>query len=250
MKVHYLQHVAFEGIAAIGDWADARGHAVSGTELFRYTPGDEAASDFAQTLGFPSLDDIGLLVVMGGPMNVHDTEKYPWLEIEKAFIQAAIAGDKAVLGICLGAQLVADVMGGPVTKNLYAEVGWYPVGLTGVGREDPLFAGFPDAFTALHWHGDTFAIPQGATHAASSLACTNQAFTAMDGRVVGLQFHLEETPESLGALVEYAAGELEAKKGETWVATAEDLLSPSAPYEACRGLLFTLLDRMAAKAGA
>ncbi len=154
---------------------------------------------------------------------------------------------KAVLGICLGAQLIADVLGGPVTKNGQHEIGWYPVDLTEAGRAEPLFAGFPARFTALHWHGDTFAIPPGATHVAGSAACANQAFSLDGGRVAGLQFHLEETPVSLEVLVEHAAAELEAADTEPWVASKEELLAADAPYEQCRALLFKLLDRMAAR---
>ncbi len=133
-------------------------------------------------------------------MNVYEEAEYPWLAAEKAFIAAAIGAGKPVLGICLGAQLIAAVLGGTVSKGPQPEIGWYPVELTPAGRELPLFAGFPDRFTALHWHGDTFSIPPGATHVASSAACANQAFAYDGGRVVGLQFHLEETRESLAQL--------------------------------------------------
>ena len=107
-----------------------------------------------------------------------------------------------MLGVCLGAQLVADVLGGQVSRGEHPEIGWYTVELTETGRAIPVFAGFPERFTALHWHGDTFAIPPGAVHVASSEACANQAFTHDGGRVVGLQFHLEETRESLALLRE------------------------------------------------
>jgi GMP synthase (glutamine-hydrolysing) len=236
MRVHYLQHVPFEGIGAIEDWVWARGHVLSCTELFRAP-------------SFPALDDLDLLVVMGGPMNVYDNAKYPWLEAEKAFIKEAIGSGKAVLGICLGAQLLADVLGAPVAQGTYREIGWYPVELTEAGRAHPVFADFPDKFTALHWHGDTFAIPPGATHIASSAACPNQAFASADGRVVGLQFHLEGTWCSVETLVENSGRDLVADKAEPWVASAHGLLAGNVPYDECRGLLFALLHRMAATVG-
>ena len=250
MRVHYLQHVAFEDLAAIKDWVRLRGHTLTGTELFLEPSAAAAPSGPEHPDAFPALDEIDLLVVMGGPMGVYDYASHPWLQTEKAFIQAAIGVEKAVLGICLGAQLMADVLGGPVTKNGSPEIGWYPVELTEAGRADPSFADFPDSFTALHWHGDTFAIPPGATYAASSAACADQAFSLDDGRAVGLQFHLEETPASLATLVEHAAAELDAAATEPWVASKEDLLAADAPYEPCRELLFKLLDRMAARADA
>ena len=231
MRVHYLQHVPFEGIGAIGEWAHARGHALSGTQVFRE--------------GVPrpnEVDGLDLLVVLGGPMNIYQEAEYPWLAAEKAFIATAIDTDTSVLGLCLGAQLLADVLGGTVSKGPQPEIGWYPVELTPAGRELPLFVDFPNRFTALHWHGDIFSIPPGATHVASSAACANQAFAYSGGRVVGLQFHLEETYESLAQLIENARGEL--MEGE-WIATPEELLAPQAPFAPCRELLFALLDAMA-----
>ncbi len=151
-----------------------------------------------------------------------------------------------------------------MTRSPYEEIGWYPVELTTAGREQTAFSGFPERFTALHWHGDMFAIPAGAVHVASSGACPNQAFSLDGGRVVGLQFHLEETRESLGELVAAAghdlpgaaagpdppgaAGAAEAADGAPtrgpWVSGAEAMLSAEAPFTTCQELLFGLLDRM------
>jgi GMP synthase-like glutamine amidotransferase len=239
MRVHYLQHVPFEGIGAIGEWARDRAHTLSGTEMFRLP---EAGSPEV-----PQPDDLDLLVIMGGPMNVHQDSRYPWLRVEKDVIASAIAADKLVLGVCLGAQLVADVLGGVVTKGTHREIGWYPVDLKEAGREVPVFAEFPARFVALHWHGDTFSIPPGAVHVASSEACANQAFAYNDGRVIGLQFHLEETRESLESLIENARADLtvpDDRDAERWISTPGELLSPAAPYAPCRDLLFRLLDSM------
>lgn len=232
MRVHYLQHVPYEGIGAIGDWARARGYALTRTEFFR--PRHE----------LPKPEDLDLLVVMGGPMNIYEEGRYPWLATEKSFMASVIDARKAVLGICLGAQLLADVLGGAVAKGEHREIGWYPVELTEAGQALPVFAGFPRSFPVLHWHGDTFAIPPGAAHAASSAACINQAFAYDGGRVAGLQFHLEETPDSLAELVENAGHELEEGP---WVSGPAQLLAPDAPFEPCRELLYTLLDAMAAR---
>lgn len=248
MNIHFVQHVPFEGVAAIADWAEARGHELSGTQMYRCileTVGVPEEPDARAVL--PSLDEFELLIVMGGPMSVRDEEQHPWLVAEKQFIRASIEEGKAVLGICLGAQLVAEALGGEITECPTREIGWYPVELTEAGQSESVFLGYPRLFTALHWHGETFSIPAGTVHAASSAACTNQALSHDGGRVVALQFHLETTPESLSLLAEAAADNLAEVRTEPWIATREEMLDPSAPYEACRDLLFRLLDSMAAR---
>jgi GMP synthase-like glutamine amidotransferase len=241
MRVHYLQHVSFEGIGSIGEWAVLRGHVLTGAEMFRAARSEPPGMAGPAMPRQADLDNLDLLVVMGGPMNVYQEAEYPWLVAEKVFIAAAIGAGKPVLGICLGAQLIAAALGGTVSKGAQPEIGWYPVELTSEGRGLPLFAGFPIRFTALHWHGDTFSIPPGATHVASSAACANQAFAYDGGRVVGLQFHLEETRETLSQLIDNAGGEL-VQGG--WIATSEELLAPEAPFALCREMLFSLLDAM------
>ena len=239
MKVHYLQHVPYEGIGRIRDWAEIRGHELSGTLMF---------ADPSLAADLPDPEGVDLLVIMGGPMNVYELDQYRWLPAEKDFIRACIGGGTAALGICLGAQLLADVLGGEVTRAPYEEIGWHPVELTEAGRRLEVFADFPDRFTTLQWHGDTFSIPPGAFHAAFSEAVPNQAFAFDNGRVVGLQFHLEETQETLEELVRAAGGNLptrsQAMARGPWVSAREDLLSPDAPFDACRDMLFGLLDRM------
>jgi len=239
VKTHYLQHVTYEGIGLIQDWAGTRGHELSGTLMY---------ADPSRVAGLPEPDGLDLLVIMGGPMNIYEHDKYPWLTGEKDFIRACISRGKAVLGICLGAQLIADVLGAEVTRAPHEEIGWHPVELTEASRRLEVFAHFPDRFTTLQWHGDTFSIPPGATHAAFSEAVPSQAFTFDDGRVVGLQFHLEETRETLEELIQVAGGDLptrsQAMARGPWVSPREDLLAPDAPFDACRELLFGLLDRM------
>lgn len=226
MHIHYLQHVPFENIAGIGDWADARGHEVTMTRLFE---GE-----------FEHPGDFDLLVVMGGPMNIYQEAEYPWLAEEKRFIRATIDSGVRVLGVCLGAQLVADVLGGPVTRGPEPEIGWYPVELAPEAAAVPGFSALPGRFTPLHWHGDTFAIPPGAVRLASSEICENQAFAYDDGRVLALQFHIEATPASWGALSVACADELE-RPGE-WVSSAEEMLGDAEGFETIGGLLFAMLD--------
>ena len=155
MRIHYLQHVPFEDLANMESWASSRGHALSKTRLFS-----------GERLPPPSSFD--WLIIMGGPMNIYEEERYAWLAEEKEFIKKAVYSGKIVLGVCLGAQLISDVLGGLVTKNRYKEIGWFPVRLTEEGQASPVFSSLPDRFPALHWHGDTFSIPPGASRMAES----------------------------------------------------------------------------------
>jgi GMP synthase-like glutamine amidotransferase len=195
LRLHYLQHVAFEDPANILPWAAAHGLPVTGTRL-----------DLGQSL--PQPDDYDWLVIMGGPMSVHDGLQYPWLAEEKECIAEAIVREKKVLGVCLGAQLIADVLGAKVLANAHREIGWFPVRLTPEAATSALFPNLPNTFLAFHWHGETFGLPPGAVHLAESEACRNQAFECNGGRVLGLQFHLESSLASIRRLIEHCGDEL------------------------------------------
>jgi GMP synthase (glutamine-hydrolysing) len=230
VKLHYQQHVEAETPGTILEWAAERGFSVSGTRLHH---GD----------GLPELEEFDWLVVMGGPMNVYEDEAFPWLPAEKSLIDAAITGGKVVLGVCLGAQLIADVLGARVTRNETAEIGWFPVTLTAPGWQSPVFGRLPEEFTALHWHGDTFEMPPGAVHVAESAACANQGFQ-WGATVFGLQFHLECTAEELEALVRDNASEL--VEGP-WIHPAEVILGRGQDVARSRELMWALLDGIAAE---
>ncbi len=187
MHIHYLQHVPFEGLGSIQTWAIDHGHSLSATRFYQNDP-------------LPELKDFDWLIVMGGPMNIYEEEKYRWLKTEKAFIKEAITANKTVIGICLGAQLIADVLGAKVYQGKHKEIGWFPIELTAEASNYPVFADLPQKITVFHWHGDTFDLPPGAVHLALSEGCTNQAFI-YNHRVLGLQFHLESTPESLEQII-------------------------------------------------
>jgi len=194
MRIHYLQHVPFEGPGYIETWAQQRGHGLSATALFADEP-------------LPSADAFDLLVIMGGPMGVYDTAEYAWLRQEKRFIREMLHAGKKVLGICLGAQLMADALGAKVYKNHHKEIGWHPVCRSTDARKSPLDAVFPERFSAFHWHGDTFDLPDGAVHLAQSAACRHQAFF-FPPAAIGLQFHLESTLESISQLIAHCGHEL------------------------------------------
>jgi len=195
MRLHVLQHVPFEGPAAIAHWAAGRGHALSISHL--YAGG-----------ALPALEHFDRLAVMGGPMGVGDEADYPWLRAEKALIADAIAAGRSVVGICLGAQLIAEVLDAPVYRHHQQEIGWLPVTLTDAARADPLCADLPAEQYVLHWHGDTFELPEGARQLARSAGCEQQAFV-YDERVLGLQFHLESTLDSVAAICSYCADEID-----------------------------------------
>jgi len=139
-------------------------------------------------------------------MNIYEDEKYPWLKEVKRFIKRAIEKGKIVLGICLGAQLIADVLGGKVRRNERREIGWHSVSLTPEAQRSEIFGLLPERFIALQWHGDTFDVPPGATWMAKSEACAHQAF--QHGRAMGLQFHLEVSMDSIDDLVKNCSDEL------------------------------------------
>jgi GMP synthase-like glutamine amidotransferase len=229
MRIQCLTHVPFEGPAGVADWAQARGHDIELAPLHAgAVPPGPATYDW--------------LVVMGGPMGVADEEVFPWLVPEKQAIRDAVGAGKTVVGICLGAQLIAEALGGRVYRNTQREIGWMPIELTPEGLESPLVGFLPQSLQVFHWHGDTFDVPPGAVHLARSGACPHQAFL-YDGRVLGLQFHLESTPTSVRDLVNQCAAEL---RPGPFVQSAERILSAGPEdYGRINGALFGVLDRLA-----
>jgi GMP synthase-like glutamine amidotransferase len=228
MRLHALQHVPFEELANIEIWAKEKGHQISMTQLFK----DEH---------LPRMSDFDWLVILGGPMNVYEEKKYPWLAREKRLIEQAINSRKIVLGICLGAQLIADVLGSRVYKNRYKEIGWFPISLTPEAKGSPVFKALPDErFIAFHWHGDTFDLPPGCFRMAESEGCVNQAFEYND-RVIGLQFHLESSTESIRLLLQNCGDEL--VEGE-YIQNAEAILSHQIHLNEINRIMTVLLDNI------
>ncbi len=229
MNIHYLQHAAGEGPGQIAVWAAANGHKISGTHWYR---GDAA----------PDPADIDFLAIMGGGMNIYEHRNHPWLVPEKALIAEVISQGKPVLGVCLGAQLIADVMGGKVFQNPQFEIGWFPIRILESVRGNPLFSQFPEALTALHWHGDTFDLPPGATLLASTDACANQAFVCQEN-VVGVQFHIEVRPEDVRFFIQ---GESAPLPPGRYVQSFEQILDGDRHIPAVHRVLAELLDAMVA----
>lgn len=196
MNVHYLQHVRFEGLGSIQQWLTKEDASVSSTRFYESTV-------------LPRPEEVDLLIVLGGPMSVNDDEKFPWLRIEKQFIRQAIDMAIPVLGICLGAQLIAATLGESVYPNRRKEIGWFPV--EGVHNKKATTFTFPDQVDVFHWHGETFDLPQGAHLIARSEACENQAFQ-LGRSVIGLQFHLESTIESVQQIVANCREDIQPSK--------------------------------------
>jgi GMP synthase-like glutamine amidotransferase len=234
MRITLLQHVAFEGPGAVANWAQVREHELGVRRL-------DLGELPRQT------DDLDALIVMGGPMGVSDDEAHPWLAAEKLFIADVARSGRPVLGICLGAQLIADVMGAPVRRNAHKEIGWHAIAWSEAARALPVFAHMPATSLVFHWHGDTFDLPGGTLALASSAACLRQGFASPDGRLIGLQFHLEMRPEDVRTLAHHGAGDLAG--GGTYVQSESALLDSCAEHSAVlKPLLFTLLDRWVASA--
>jgi GMP synthase-like glutamine amidotransferase len=190
MNLHILQHVVFETPGTILDWARENGHAVHYTLLFEERP------------IYPTVKDIDMLVIMGGPMAVYEADTLPWMAQEKRVIAEVIAAGKIVLGICLGAQLLAEALGAKVYPHHTREIGFFPIEIT----PHALTSHLPPVWTVLHWHGDTFDLPEGAELLASSAACAHQGF--VKGRCVGLQFHPEADADLIKAMVQHEGYEL------------------------------------------
>jgi GMP synthase (glutamine-hydrolysing) len=220
--------VPFEGLASIEQWVTRQGNIISATKFYN---GDT----------LPPVDDLDWVIVMGGPMNIYEDDKYPWLNSEKHFIEAAIEKNKVVLGICLGSQLIADVLGSKVYKGQEKEIGWYPITMTPEARNSSVFASLPESLTVFHWHGDTFDLPSGAVRLAYSEACANQAFIYAD-KVLGLQFHLESTKESVHQIIENCASELVTGK---YIQKPEEMLARDDDFRNINTAMCKILDYFA-----
>jgi GMP synthase-like glutamine amidotransferase len=225
MRIVCLQHVPFEGPGNIASWARERGHSLRSVHLFA----GEAP---------PSPDEFDWLVVMGGPMSVNDEAEYAWLAPEKKLVRTCIERGKFVLGVCLGSQLIADVLGSPVYRNRVREIGWFPIRLRPEAAGSRSFAGLPEQMQVLHWHGETFDLPPGCKHLAESEGCRVQAFEHPSA--LGLQFHLEMTAEGLDAIVANCSSEIGSGPYEV---PPERLVAGEKVHgAAAKSLLYQVLD--------
>jgi GMP synthase-like glutamine amidotransferase len=207
----------------MGPWLQARGAEVRYTRFF-----EEPA--------LPQPSGLDLVIAMGGPMSVNDESSLPWLRREKQFVRDVVGRGIPVLGVCLGAQLIASALGARVYRNPHKEIGWFPIEAT-PGATDTFR--FPDKCAVFHWHGETFDLPAGAVRLARSVACENQAFQ-IGRHVIGLQFHLETTPESARALLDNCGDDL--VPGPYVQAAAELRSVEMAAYAEINGLMEEVLS--------
>ncbi len=222
--IHWLQHVPFEGLGSMEEWLTAQGHTLLCSRLW--------AGDV-----LPSPSSVTALIVMGGPMSIDDHDEYPWLLQEKDFLRKVVDRGTRILGICLGAQLLADVLGAEVSANPEKEIGWFPV-IRSNDVPTSLVSALPLELTVFHWHGDTFALPAEAVCLYSSEVCVNQAFLYKD-HVLGLQFHLETTRDSAAALIDNCRSELIPA---SWIMSEQEMMADKKRFAEINKSMHCLLE--------
>lgn len=228
MRIHFFEHAEIEGIGTFEDLLFERSWSSSRTRW-----------DLDQAPPDPSSWD--LLVVMGGPMNVYEDVNHPWLVREKAYLSQILSHNRPVLGVCLGAQLLAERLGAEVTRNEFTEIGWSELRLEPAMRQaGALFDHMPEVASVFQWHGDTFALPAGCEAIGSTEACRNQGF--VKGNAVALQFHLELDPNSLRGLIK-----AQPHFRGPFIQKPDAFLANAAGFRANRDWLGGLLDKIARK---
>lgn len=196
LKVHYFQHIAQEGFGSCESHLKAKNAEITATEFFALP------HDFKLEIeALPNIEDVDLLIIMGGDMSVNDEANYPWLRTEKRWIRRYLAAGKPAIGLCLGGQLIANALGAAVSTNAYQELGW-----TEVKRVEPIKPTcfqIPEKLNIMQWHSETFALPKGAVHLAYNSVCHNQMYQ-LGKNVIGFQFHPEITPRVIKLYIEDA----------------------------------------------
>lgn len=227
LSVCAIEHAPFERVGCIGEWAEERGHRLNSVRMYNNEP-------------LPELDNFDWLVVMGGPMSIQNEQEFFWLKAEKTFIKKAVEANKTVIGICLGSQLIAHVLGAKVFKNPEVEIGWFDVARTKESYQTDLLAGFSETMKVFHWHGDTFDLPNEAIPLFRSEACKNQGFLYRKN-VLGLQFHFEMTENGI---TEMFTGENKILPQGQYVQIQQEMLSQRGHIKANNQKMILLLDRL------
>ena len=218
-------HVPFEGPGIIQEWIEKDKHQLNFTRFYEQN-------------SLPDVSTIDMLIIMGGPMNVFDFHIHPWMQEEVEWVGDFIQSGKPVLGICLGAQIIAAALGADVYPGKHKEIGWFNLQFLPALGDFRIWKDLPATRKVFHWHGDTFPIPRGAVRIAESEAFPNQGFI-YNHNVIALQFHLEVTPRSVSDLVENCRDELVPGK---YIQQEAALLSEQRFYEENQQLMFHLLD--------
>ncbi len=225
MKIQFLQHVPFEDLGSMASWIKTKGYELHTVRLFKDEP-------------IAKMENYDGLIVMGGPMGIYDYADYPWLVDEKKAIESAITGGKKTLGICLGAQLIADVLGSKVYKNKYKEIGWFPVEKTPEAQQCRIDSLLPQKPEVFHWHGDTFDTPKNAVRLYKSDVCENQAFI-YDKNILALQFHLEMMYQNVKEIIKNAFNDLTPGP---YVQSAVEMLDGQERFKRTNKMMNTILE--------
>lgn len=228
MHIHYFQHDDFEDLAYIGQWALEKGITTSCTRFDLPNP------------KFPAHETYDWLCIMGGEMGAYEESKYPWLVEEKKFIRESVDKGKIVVGICLGSQMIASSLGAKVYPNTTAEIGYFPVHFNQNAEQDDIFSLFPEQITVMHWHNDTFDLPEGAVCMASSAVTQNQAFRR-GKNVFALQFHFEMNEKAANTLIGKSGTNLKVSE---YVQPAEAIRSMNFVTIENNRLFSRILDRL------
>ncbi len=210
----FIKHVDIEGPETLGAFFEKQGFPIAVIDLHQ---GDKLPED---------LTKLTAVVSLGGPMNVYEEDKYPFLKDEDIFLKKILKANIPFLGICLGSQLLAKAAGGSVIRSPQQEIGWFDIALTQKGKSDPLLKGLSSVMEVYQWHGDMCVIPKGGVHLASSKQCPIQAFRVGDN-AYGLQFHAEITDKSIDEWSEdYTPQEQDKRKAmlDRYKAIKEDFI--------------------------
>lgn len=233
MIVCHIEHEPIVGAGTALDWARERGHDSHGIRVYEGAP-------------FPNPSALDMLVVPGGTMSVYDENPFPWLVEEKRFVAKILEAGKPVIGLCLGAQMLAEILGGRVFRAPHREFGWFEVHMSPEAALSPVFSVLPERFKGFHWHGDAFDLPPGVVSLAHSDATPNQAFEH-GGLAYALQFHLEACEAGVRSLLDKAGHQLQPGP---YVQAPGAMLPASAALAALRKVFFAWLDRIAERAAA
>lgn len=194
LRVHYFQHIAGEGFGSCYDYLKAHQAKITATEFFAL-PVDLPL----ELEALPDIDEVDLLIIMGGTMSVNDEANYPWLKLEKRWLRRYLSAGKPAIGLCLGGQLIANALGASVSRNQHQELGWMDVGRVSHIPEN--YFQIPEKINIMQWHSETFEIPRGGVRLAQNNVCQNQMYQ-IGRNVLGFQFHPEMTPHALQLLIE------------------------------------------------
>ncbi len=227
MRAHCFQHLPFEGLGSM-------------EEYFRQKNIPLTSTQFHLGQSLPSIDSFDWLIIMGGAMSANDDAEFPWLTEEKRYIKKAIDAGKVVIGVCLGAQLIAASLGAKVYRNKQKEIGWFDLTPTKYAQKTILADCFSQKLEVFHWHGDTFDLPKDAVLLASSEVTKNQGFI-IGTKVVGFQFHLETTYNSAKDLIDNFSDEL---NGGKYIQNASKMLSDLSRFEKINNIMAKILDRL------